>query len=88
MLTAFDAKSFYPSAMDYSETIYLKIKNRFAFTKDKKDILNNSFNTQYFTKGSAIVTIKGYNPKDIILQYMTATKKVLKNREGKRLRTG
>ena len=65
----------------------LKIENVYAFTKDLNDELVTPFNNQSFTKVSAILRIKCYNPGDITLQHIPLQEKVRKV-EVKRMRIG
>ena len=42
------------------------------------DQLVEKFNIQFFTKGSAILRIKNYNPKSLIIQHLPIKEKVNK----------
>ena len=75
-LKDFDANGLYPTSMADSESIYLKIENDYAFTKDMINDLPNALNNQKFTKSSANRSIKNYNPKHTIVQYLPVNQKV------------
>ena len=64
-LWVFDAVSLYPSAMWIENSIYSRIETGYAYTKDTNGELVEKFNSVNFTKGSAILRIKFYNPKKI-----------------------
>ena len=64
-----------------------KIQSRYAFTQDMNDELVKKFNNQTFTQGSAILKIKYYNPKNLIVQHLPVREKE-KNFEINRLRNG
>ena len=70
LLWVFDAVSLYPSAMWDEKSIYPKIETGFAFTPDMNNELVNKFNNQNFNQGSAILKIKYYNPKNLIVQHI------------------
>ena len=69
------------------KSIYPRIETGYAYTPDMNDALVNNFNTQTFTKGSAFLKIKYYNPKNLIVQHLP-----VKEKEGKieinRMRNG
>ena len=87
LLWDFDAVSLYPSAMWDEKSIYPRIETDYAFTGDMNDELVEKFNNQTFTQGSAILKIKYYNPKNLIVQHIP-----LKDKEKKieiiRMRNG
>ena len=87
LLWDFDANSLYPSAMRDGKSIYPRIETGYAYTPDMNDELVNKFNNQTFTMGSAILKIKYYNPKNLIVQHIP-----LKEKENKieinRMRNG
>ena len=68
LLWDFDAVSLYPSAMWDPKSIYPKIETGYAYEKHMNDELVKKFNNQTFTQGSAILKIKYYNPKNLIVQ--------------------
>ena len=70
LLWGFDAVSLYPSAMWDPESIYRKIESGYAFKREMKDVLVEKFNNQNFNQGSAILKIKYYNPKNLIVQHL------------------
>ena len=70
LLWDFDAVSLYPSAMWDEKSIYLRILTGYAYTPDMNDDLVNKFNNQTSTRGSAILKIKYYNPKNLIVQHL------------------
>ena len=79
----FDATSLYPSAMWDENSGYPKIETGFAFELHMNDVYVETFNNQTFNQGgdeSAILTIKYYNPPNLIFQHLpveTLTRKVL-----------
>ena len=79
--------SLYPSAMWDSKSIYPRIETGYDFTKDMNDELVEMFNNQTFTKGSAILKVKSYNPKNLIVQHLPAKEKN-KKIEVNRMRNG
>ena len=50
----------------------------YAYTKDMNDDLVNKFNNPTFTQGSAVSTIKYYNPKNLIVQHIPVVERVKK----------
>ena len=70
-----------------SKSIYPKIETRYAFTKAMNDDLVEKFNNQTFTQGSAILKIKYYNPKNLIVQHLPV-KENEKKIELNRMRNG
>ena len=87
LLWDFDAVSLYPSAMWDENSIYPRIETGYSFTKDINDELVEKFNTSNFTKESAILKMKYYNPKNLMVQHLP-----VKERENKieinRMRNG
>ena len=75
LLWDFDAVSLYPSAMWDENSIYPRIEMGYAYTKDMNDELVEKFNNQTFTQGRAILKIKYYNPRDLIVQYLPVKEK-------------
>ena len=70
LLLDFDAVSLYPSAMWDPKSIYRTIETGYAFTRDMNDELVEKFNNQTSTQGRAILKIKYYNPKNLIVQHL------------------
>ena len=87
LLWDFDAVSLYPSAMSDEKSIYPRIETGYAFTADMNEDLVNKFNNQTFTRGSAILKIKYYNPKKLIVQHLPVKEKE-KEIEINRMRRG
>ena len=86
----FDATSLYPSAMWDQNSVYPKIETGFAFKPYMNDIYVEAFNNQTFNEDgdeSAILTIKYYNPPDLIFQHLPVKEKV-KKIEVNRMRNG
>ena len=81
----FDCVSLYPSAMWDSKSTYPRIETGYAFTKNLNDELVEKFNNQTFTKISAILKVKYYNPKNLIVQHLPFKEKV-KKQEVNRMR--
>ena len=87
LLWVYDAISLYPSAMWDENNIYPRIETGYAFTKDMNKFLVHRFNNQTFTQGSAILKIKFYNPKNLIVQHLPVKEKE-KKLEINRMRNG
>ena len=80
LLWDFDAVSLYPSAMWDENSIYPRIETGYVFTKEMNNELVEKFNNQTFTHGSAILKIKYYNPRDLIVQHLPVKEKEKKSR--------
>ena len=87
LLWVFDAVSLYPSAMWDKKSIYPRIETGYAYTRDMNDALVEKFNNQTFTRGSAILKIKYYNPKNLIVHNIPIKEKE-KKIEINRMRNG
>ena len=87
LLWDFDATSLYPSAMWDEKSIYPRIETGYSFTRDMNKYLVHRFNNQTFTQGSAILKIKYYNPKNLIVQHLPVKEKE-KKIEINRMRNG
>ena len=87
LLWDFDCVSLYPSAMWDPKSIYPKTESGYASSKDMNNELVEKFNNQTFTQGSAILKIKYYNPKNLIVQHLGVKEKVNKI-EINRMRNG
>ena len=87
LLWDFDAVSFYPSAMWDEKSIYPRIETGYAYTRDMNDELVEKFNNQTFTKGSAFLKTKYYNPRGLIFQQLPVKEKE-KKIEINRMRNG
>ena len=86
----FDATSIYPSAMWDENSVYPKIETGFAFKPHMNKTYVEAFNNQTFNEDgdeSAILTIKYYNPPDLIFQHLPVKEKV-KKIEVNRMRNG
>ena len=84
----FDATSQYPSAMWDEKSVYPKIETGFAFKPHMNNVYVEAFNNQTFNQDgdeSAILTIKYYNPPNLIYQHLPVKEKV-KNVEVNRMR--
>ena len=66
---------------------YPKIETGFAFTKDMNESIVNQFNSGKTEFASAILKIKHYNPKDLVIQHLPVKEEVDKI-EVNRLRNG
>ena len=68
-------------------SVYPRIETGYAITRDMNRFLVHKFNNQTFNQGSAILKIKYYNPKNLIVQHLP-----VKEKEGKleinRMRNG
>ena len=87
LLWDFDAVSLYPSAIWDKKSIYPRIETGYAYTRDMNDELVEKFNNQTFNQGSAILKIKYYNPKNLIVQHLPIKERVNKT-EINRMRNG
>ena len=56
-------------------SIYPRIETGYAFTEDMNDELVEKFNTCNFNRGSAILKIKYYNPKNVTVQHIPVKEK-------------
>ena len=86
----FDAMSLYPSAMCDENSVYPKIETGFAFKSHMNTTFVDAFNNQTIHEDgdeSAVLTIKYYNPSDLIFQNSPVKEKV-KKIEVNRLRNG
>ena len=75
LLWDLDAVSLYPSAMWDENSLYPRIETGYAFTRDTNDELVEKFITGNFNQGSAILKIKYYNPKNLIVQHIPVKEK-------------
>ena len=75
LLWDFDAVNLYSPAMWVPKSIYPKIETGYAFRREMNDELVEKFNNQTFSKGSAILKIKFFNPKNLIVQHLTVKEK-------------
>ena len=86
----YDGNSLYPSAMWDEKSTYPKTETGFAFKPHMNDVYVKAFNDQTFNEDgdeSAILTIKYYNPPDLIFQHLPVKEKV-KKIEVNRMRNG
>ena len=70
--------------------MYPKIETGFAFAPHMNDVYVKAFNDQTFNEDgdeSAILTIKFYNPPDLIFQHLSVKEKI-KKIEVNRMRNG
>ena len=77
----FDASSLYPSAMWERISVYPKIETGLVFKTHMNDVCVEAFNNQTFNEAgdeSTILTIKYYNPLDLIFQHLLIEEKVKK----------
>ena len=87
---SYDATTLYPSAMWDCNSVYPKIETGFAFKPHMNKTYVEAFNNQTFNEDgdeSAILTIKYYNPPDLIFQHLPVKEKV-KKIEVNRMRNG
>ena len=73
--------------MNVKKSISPRIETRYAYTKDMNDELVEKFKNQTFTQGSAIIKIKYYNPKNLIVQHLPVKERE-KKMEINRMRNG
>ena len=86
----YDSNSLYLSAMWEEKSVYFKIETGFVFKPDMNDVYVEAFNDQTCNQDGderAILTIKYYNPPDLIFQYLPIKEKV-KKIEVNRMRNG
>ena len=69
------------------KSIYPRIETGYAYTPDMNNEIVEKFNNQTFTQGSAILKIKYYNPRDLIVQHIPIEEKE-KKIEINRMRNG
>ena len=67
--------------------IFPKIETGYAYTPDMNKQLVKKINNQIFTKGSAILKIKYYNPKNLYVQHLPVKERE-KKIEINRMRNG
>ena len=79
--------SLYPSAMWDENSIFPRIETEYVFAPHMNKKLVKEFNNQTFTKSSAILRIKYYNPRDLVVQHLPVKEKE-KKIEINRLRNG
>ena len=75
----YDANSLHPSAMWDENSVYPKIETGFAFKVDMNNVYVEAFNNQTFNEDgdeAAILTIKYYNPPNLIFQHLPVKEKV------------
>ena len=73
--------------MSDEKSIYPRIETGYVFTKDMNIELVEKINTQTFTQGSAILKIRFYNPKKLIILHLSVKDKVKKS-QNNRMRNG
>ena len=86
----YDGNSFYPSAMWDCNSVYAKLETGFVFRPHMKKTYVEAFNNQTFNEDgdeSAMLTIKYYNPPNLIFQHLPVKEKV-KKIEVDRMRNG
>ena len=82
----FDATSMYPLALWVEKSVYPKIDTGLSFKLHMNKTYVDKFNNQNCNE-SAILTIKYYNPPNLIFQHFPVKEKV-KNIEVNRMRNG
>ena len=87
LLWDFNAVSLYPSAMWDENSIYPRIETGYAYTGDMNDDFVEKFITGNFNQGPAILKIKYYNPKNLIVQHIPVKEKE-KKFDNNRMRNG
>ena len=71
LLWGYDGNSIYPSAMWDENRIYPRIESGYAYTEDMNDEPVEKFKNGNFTQGSAVLRIRYYNPKNIVVQHLS-----------------
>ena len=74
----FDAVSLCPFAMWDETSIYLTIETGYAYRKYVNDEVVEKFASGDFNRGRAIIKIKLYKPKNLIVQHLPVKEKVNK----------
>ena len=87
LLWDFDATSLYSSALWDEKSICPRIETGYVFTRDMNKFLVHKFNNGNFNQGSAILKIKYYNPRDLVVQHIPIKEKE-KKIEINRMRNG
>ena len=80
LLWDLDALSLCLSGLSDEKSLYPRTESGYAYTKDMNDEFVESFNESNFTQGSAILKIKHYNPKNLIVQHIPVKDKVKKQK--------
>ena len=86
-----DGNSLYLSAMWVEYSVYPKVETGFAFEPNMKDVYVEAFNNQTFNENgdeSAGLTIKYYNPPNLIFQHLSINVKKMLKKEVNSLRNG
>ena len=79
LFSDFDVVSLYSEALSEKKSIYPRINTGFAFTKHMNGEVVEKFNSGIFTRGSAILKIKYYNPKTLIVKGLPDKEKLNQN---------
>ena len=80
----FVAAALYPSAMWDEDSVYPKIETGFVFKPHMNHVYVEAFINQTFNEGgdeSAILTIKYYNPPNLIFQHLPVKEKKSKKKK-------
>ena len=86
----FDPTSPYPSAMWDENSVYPKIEPGFAFKPNMNDVYVEAFNKKTYNQDaeeSAILSIKYYNPPNLMFQHLPVKENVIKTKVN-RMRIG
>ena len=59
-------------------SIYPKLETGYCYTRDMKSDIVEKFNNQTVTQGSAILKVKNYNPKNLIVQHLPLKEKEMR----------
>ena len=70
LLWDFDAVSLYPFAMWDPKSIHPKIQTGYAYVNDMNDDPVENFSNGKFNQGCAILKMKYFNPKSLIVQHL------------------
>ena len=87
LLWEYDCVSLYPSALWDKNSNYPKIETGYVFEKHMIDELIEKIKNQTCTQGSAILKIKYFNPKNLIVHHLPVKEKE-KESEINRMRNG
>ena len=77
-LWSYDANGFYPSAVSDDKSVFPRTETGYAFTPDMNDEIVKKFNEGNSTQRSAILIIRFFNPKKLIVQQLPVKKRVKK----------
>ena len=78
LLWSYDANNLYPIAMSDDMSFCPRMETGYAFTTDMNEEIVKKFNEGNFTQGGAVLKVKYYNSKNLIVQHLPVKKQVKK----------